>query len=181
MFSYFESSVDGIIPNEYSSLEAICAEIFACIAAARDSCMLTARRFWLAQQLVTPEISKFFNFTTPPPSTTTSLGPSISSTTKLLDSEKDIDQSRELITKMECYDNSSAALSEASPMHRTPNNLSNSNKMLNNLNSMNKRDNDKALIITNNELLDDMVRHADGHMNKFKDNAKSQETTKKQN
>lgn len=59
MFSYFESSVDGIIPNEYSSLEDICSELFGCIANVRHSCMLTARRFWLAnQQLVSPEFSK---------------------------------------------------------------------------------------------------------------------------
>lgn len=59
MFSYFESSVDGIIPNEYSTLEDICSELFGCIASVRHSCMLTARRFWLAnQQLVSPEFSK---------------------------------------------------------------------------------------------------------------------------
>lgn len=59
MFSYFESSVDGIIPNEYSSLEDICSELLGCIASVRHSCMLTARRFWLAnQQLVSPEFSK---------------------------------------------------------------------------------------------------------------------------
>lgn len=59
MFSYFESSVDGIIPNEYSTLEDIYSELFGCIASARHCCMLTARRFWLAnQQLVTPEFSK---------------------------------------------------------------------------------------------------------------------------
>lgn len=59
MFSYFESSVDGIIPNEYSSLEDICSDLYGCITSARDSCMLTARRFWLAnQQLVPQEFSK---------------------------------------------------------------------------------------------------------------------------
>lgn len=59
MFSYFESSVDGIIPNEYSTLEDICSDIFGCIASARDSCMLTARRFWLVnQQLVSQDFSK---------------------------------------------------------------------------------------------------------------------------
>ena len=59
MFSYFESSVDGIIPNEYSSLEDICSDIYGCIGTARDNCMLTARRFWLAnQQIVSPEFSK---------------------------------------------------------------------------------------------------------------------------
>lgn len=59
MFSYFESSVDGIIPNEYSTLEDICSDIFGCIASARDSCMLTARRFWLVnQQLVSQDFPK---------------------------------------------------------------------------------------------------------------------------
>lgn len=64
MFSYFESSVDGIIPNEYTSLENICSDISGCVASARDSCMLTARRFWLAnQQLVSPEFpKKIFQF-----------------------------------------------------------------------------------------------------------------------
>lgn len=63
MFSYFESSVDGIIPNEYSSLESICMDLFGCVASARDSCMLTARRVWLAKQLVSPELSKkIFSF-----------------------------------------------------------------------------------------------------------------------
>lgn len=59
MFSYFESSVDGIIPNEYSSLEDICSDLYGCIASARDNCMLTARRFWLANHgLVSQEFSK---------------------------------------------------------------------------------------------------------------------------
>lgn len=64
MFSYFESSVDGIIPNEYTSLENICLDICGCIASARDNCMLTARRFWVAnQQLVSPEFpKKIFQF-----------------------------------------------------------------------------------------------------------------------
>lgn len=66
MFSYFESSVDGIIPNEYSSLEDIGTELCGCISSIRHSCMLTARRFWLAnQQLVSPEFSKkIFPFAT---------------------------------------------------------------------------------------------------------------------
>lgn len=66
MFSYFESSVDGIIPNEYCTLEDICLDLFGCIASARDSCMLTARRFWLVnQQLVSQDFPKkifLFNF-----------------------------------------------------------------------------------------------------------------------
>lgn len=59
MFSYFESSVDGIIPNEYCTVDDICSDLFGCIASARDSCMLTARRFWLVnQQLVSQDFPK---------------------------------------------------------------------------------------------------------------------------
>lgn len=59
MFSYFESSVDGIIPNEYTSLECIFSDIFALIICIRDSFMLKARRFWLAREhLVQPEFSR---------------------------------------------------------------------------------------------------------------------------
>lgn len=55
MFSYFESSVDGIIPNEYSSLETICSDLFSCVTCFKDCCMLTARRFWLAQTQLSPK------------------------------------------------------------------------------------------------------------------------------
>lgn len=48
MFSYFESSVDGIIPNEYDSVENVLANLFSWIAWMKDCCMLTARRFWIA-------------------------------------------------------------------------------------------------------------------------------------
>lgn len=48
MFSYFESSVDGIIPNEYNSVDDVVANIFGWIICAKDCCMLTARRFWVA-------------------------------------------------------------------------------------------------------------------------------------
>lgn len=47
MFSYFESSVDGIIPNEYNSIHEVCANIFSCIIYIKDCCMLTARRCWI--------------------------------------------------------------------------------------------------------------------------------------
>lgn len=47
MFSYFESSVDGIIPNEYDSIHDVCANIFSCIIYVKDCCMLTARRCWI--------------------------------------------------------------------------------------------------------------------------------------
>lgn len=59
MFSYFESSVDGIIPNEYSSLENICSDMFSYIVCLKDCCMLTARRVWVANNhLLTPEFPK---------------------------------------------------------------------------------------------------------------------------
>lgn len=54
MFSYFESTVDGIIPNEYDTIEEVVANIFGWITCAKDCSMLTARRFWVAhnQQFV---------------------------------------------------------------------------------------------------------------------------------
>lgn len=54
MFSYFESSVDGIIPNEYDSVENVLLNIFSCISYVKDCCMLTARRFWIAHNQLTP-------------------------------------------------------------------------------------------------------------------------------
>lgn len=48
MFSYFESSVDGIIPNEYNTVENVLTNIFSGIIYLKDCCMLTARRFWIA-------------------------------------------------------------------------------------------------------------------------------------
>lgn len=48
MFSYFESSVDGIIPNEYNTVENVFTNIFSGIIYVKDCCMLTARRFWIA-------------------------------------------------------------------------------------------------------------------------------------
>lgn len=50
MFSYFESSVDGIIPNEYNSIDEILCQIFSFIFYLKDMCMLTARRIWVLQE-----------------------------------------------------------------------------------------------------------------------------------
>lgn len=50
MFSYFESSVDGIIPNEYCSLSDIFRSLGQWLLEVKDLCMLTARRYWIAQQ-----------------------------------------------------------------------------------------------------------------------------------
>lgn len=47
MFSYFESSVDGIIPNEYDTIDEILSQIFSFILSVKDMCMLTARRIWV--------------------------------------------------------------------------------------------------------------------------------------
>lgn len=60
MFSYFESSVDGIIPNEYSTLDNILSDIFSMISNVRHSVMLTARRCWLElrENSVTPRLSE---------------------------------------------------------------------------------------------------------------------------
>lgn len=49
MFSYFESSVDGIIPNEYNTIDEILCQIFSYIFYLKDMCMLTARRIWVLQ------------------------------------------------------------------------------------------------------------------------------------
>ncbi|KFB44514.1 AGAP005884-PB-like protein [Anopheles sinensis] len=48
MFSYFESSVDGIIPNEYDTVYGVVSKLFGCVLYVKDVCMLTARRFWVA-------------------------------------------------------------------------------------------------------------------------------------
>ncbi|XP_055912230.1 ceramide phosphoethanolamine synthase [Eupeodes corollae] len=47
MFSYFENSVDGIIPNEFDTIGTLCSKTFNCIVCVKDSCMLTTRRIWL--------------------------------------------------------------------------------------------------------------------------------------
>ncbi|XP_055841167.1 ceramide phosphoethanolamine synthase [Episyrphus balteatus] len=47
MFSYFENSVDGIIPNEFDTVGTLCSKTFNCIICVKDSCMLTTRRIWL--------------------------------------------------------------------------------------------------------------------------------------
>lgn len=60
MFSYFESSVDGIIPNEYSTLESIGTHMFTIVSSVRHSVMLTARRCWveIRENSVTPRLSE---------------------------------------------------------------------------------------------------------------------------
>jgi PAP2 superfamily C-terminal len=50
MFSYFESSVDGIIPNEYNKFSEMLKKMGQWLVNVKDLCMLTARRIWIAQQ-----------------------------------------------------------------------------------------------------------------------------------
>lgn len=47
MFSYFESSVDGIIPNEYTTVTEIFKKLGNWLLTVKDLCMLTARRIWI--------------------------------------------------------------------------------------------------------------------------------------
>ena len=49
LFSYFESSVDGIIPNEYNSLTEMFWKLGNWLMNVKDLCMLTARRIWVNQ------------------------------------------------------------------------------------------------------------------------------------
>lgn len=49
LFSYFESSVEGIIPNEYNTISEIFKTLGNWLINAKDLCMLTARRIWLTQ------------------------------------------------------------------------------------------------------------------------------------
>lgn len=46
LFSYFESSVDGIVPNEYNSVLELLKKLTGWIIALKDLIMLNARRFW---------------------------------------------------------------------------------------------------------------------------------------
>ncbi|GAB0096194.1 Sphingomyelin synthase-related 1 [Sergentomyia squamirostris] len=48
MFSYFESSVDGIIPNEFDNGREVLGKMFWGVVYIKDICMLTARRIWIA-------------------------------------------------------------------------------------------------------------------------------------
>lgn len=59
MFSYFESAVDGIIPNDYDSVADVSRNVFMFITYIKDLCMLTAQRFWVAHNTHTtmPQLS----------------------------------------------------------------------------------------------------------------------------
>ncbi|XP_059615236.1 ceramide phosphoethanolamine synthase-like [Phlebotomus argentipes] len=58
MFSYFESSVDGIIPNEFDTLAEVLGKLFWGVVYVKDLCMLTARRIWLAHSDLTEDVAK---------------------------------------------------------------------------------------------------------------------------
>lgn len=47
LFSYFESTVDGIIPNEYNSVCDMFKQVSLWIMGLKDLWMLTARRIWI--------------------------------------------------------------------------------------------------------------------------------------
>lgn len=47
MFSYFESSVDGIIPNEFDTVSEIVDQLTHLLMELKDTVMMTAHRFWL--------------------------------------------------------------------------------------------------------------------------------------
>lgn len=51
MFSYFESSVDGIIPNEFDTIPELIQQITSyfgdLLMYIKDLCMLTTRRIWI--------------------------------------------------------------------------------------------------------------------------------------
>jgi hypothetical protein len=49
LFSYFESTVEGIIPNEYNSVKELLKTFGGWLMNIKDLCMLTARRIWLTQ------------------------------------------------------------------------------------------------------------------------------------
>lgn len=58
MFSYFESSVDGIIPNEYDNISTLLTQIFSCIINIKDTIMLTAQRWVPPSNQITLPLSK---------------------------------------------------------------------------------------------------------------------------
>ncbi|XP_011189458.1 ceramide phosphoethanolamine synthase isoform X1 [Zeugodacus cucurbitae] len=47
MFSYFENSIDGIVPNEFDSIGDLLDCLCQLVLSFKDTCMLTARRIWI--------------------------------------------------------------------------------------------------------------------------------------
>lgn len=54
LFSYFESTVDGIIPNEYNSLSELFRKLLDWLIGVKNLCMLTARRITQPHVIVEP-------------------------------------------------------------------------------------------------------------------------------
>ncbi|XP_053952925.1 ceramide phosphoethanolamine synthase [Anastrepha ludens] len=63
MFSYFESSIDGIVPNEFDTIGDLIDDLLHFVLNVKDTCMLTARRIWIdAPQLsLTSDNSPFIS------------------------------------------------------------------------------------------------------------------------
>lgn len=61
MFSYFESSVNGIIPNEYESLDVIFNKIVRLLLDFKDLFLRTANRIWLEAPALPIATSNGFN------------------------------------------------------------------------------------------------------------------------
>ncbi|XP_055373226.1 ceramide phosphoethanolamine synthase-like [Condylostylus longicornis] len=61
MFSYFENSIDGIVPNEYDDISTILSKLFCLIVCIKDSFMLTARRIWVPTNELTPLTNNLLN------------------------------------------------------------------------------------------------------------------------
>ena len=57
MFSYFESSVDGIIPNEYESITTLLSQICTFVLSVKDAFMLTTQRFWVQNGPINNQLS----------------------------------------------------------------------------------------------------------------------------
>lgn len=58
LFSYFESTVEGIIPNEYNTLTEIIKTLGNWLINIKDLCMLTTRRIWLTNNQNNQESNK---------------------------------------------------------------------------------------------------------------------------
>ncbi|XP_054734296.1 ceramide phosphoethanolamine synthase isoform X2 [Anastrepha obliqua] len=63
MFSYFESSIDGIVPNEFDTIGDLIDDLLHFVLNVKDTCMLTARRIWIdaPQFSLTSENSPFIS------------------------------------------------------------------------------------------------------------------------
>ena len=172
MFSYFESSVDGIIPNEYSSLESICQEMFSCLVCVKDCCMLTARRFWLAQTQLTPQLptrqfrlrskDQSHKIATTSSITTSATTNEVSATIEGLISKPTSSSTASTPTSTTSTNPSSTATTD------NVNNLNNFNKLNNittNINNRKLQGNGKLLVLTNNEIREEISKNCVDNFN----------------